>query len=235
MLHLRNMDVIQKAGVANYFESSGKFKYKRVAVYDASTSDLLAHASAVVTFIATALIHGSVLVHCQHGVSRSPTCVAFYLMSRQAMTLEEAMTCMKATRPAIEPIPAFRKQLQDYEKLCFKSERTAKRGTKRKQDSKEGAPPQQDGCVPIGPALPRTYESVTTSIEQETVAVRRKIGPSWPHIQYKVDVSDKSPPQIGPLLPASAEVTIELPRSPFRRKENRRKTIIGPAAPSAGD
>jgi len=54
----------------------------RVPVYDASTSvtDLLEAADAIVSFIAKALHHGSCLVHCQRGVSRSTTAVLFYLM-----------------------------------------------------------------------------------------------------------------------------------------------------------
>lgn len=69
-----------QAGVPNYFETS--FIYKRVPVYDASTSVsvLLEAADSICSFIATALCHGSVLVHCQRGVSRSVTAVLFYLM-----------------------------------------------------------------------------------------------------------------------------------------------------------
>lgn len=69
-----------QSGVANFFESSRAFTYKRVPVYDASTSDLLSHADSIVSFISSGLCHGSVLVHCQRGVSRSTTCVLFYLM-----------------------------------------------------------------------------------------------------------------------------------------------------------
>ena len=146
------------------------------------------------------------------------------------------MTLMKAKRPAIEPIPAFRKQLQDYEKLCFESQRTARRGTKRKQDTDDVASPQKVEFVPIGPALPTTNESVTPSIEQKTVAMRRMIGPSWPHIQNKVDVPGTSHSQIGPLLPVDATVTSELPQSPSpEEKKIAGSSIIGPAAPSAVD
>lgn len=56
--------------------------YKRVAVYDASTSanDLESQAEDIVNFISKGLHHGSVLVHCHHGVSRSTTCILLYLM-----------------------------------------------------------------------------------------------------------------------------------------------------------
>jgi len=82
--HILNMTPTKEAsiqaGVPNYFEAS--FTYQRIAVYDASTSttELLAAADSIVAFIAKALHHGSCLVHCQRGVSRSTTAVLFYLM-----------------------------------------------------------------------------------------------------------------------------------------------------------
>mmetsp|Transcript_88343 Transcript_88343/g.247131 ORF Transcript_88343/g.247131 Transcript_88343/m.247131 type:complete len:136 (+) Transcript_88343:80-487(+) len=74
-----------QAGVPNYFEKSGKFVYRRIPVYDAATSTttLEEKAEEIVSFISSGLFHGSVLVHCRHGVSRSTTCVVMYLMSAQ--------------------------------------------------------------------------------------------------------------------------------------------------------
>ena len=70
------------AGVPNYFEnkSSMGMKYKRISVYDSTTSDLLPFAEEIVQFISNGLHHGSVLVHCQRGVSRSATSVIMFLM-----------------------------------------------------------------------------------------------------------------------------------------------------------
>lgn len=69
-----------QAGVPNYFASL--FTYHRVPIYDASTSVTLLsdQADSINRFIATALCHGSILVHCQRGVSRSAAAVLFYLM-----------------------------------------------------------------------------------------------------------------------------------------------------------
>jgi len=70
------------AGIPNYFEnaSNSKIRYKRIPVYDASTSNLLSHADEIVEFISNGLHHGGVLVHCQKGVSRSATAVVMFLM-----------------------------------------------------------------------------------------------------------------------------------------------------------
>jgi hypothetical protein len=70
-----------QAGVPNYF--AGQFVYYRIPVYDAPTSasELLDQADEICRFIAVGLVRGgSVLVHCQRGVSRSVTAVLFYLM-----------------------------------------------------------------------------------------------------------------------------------------------------------
>ena len=78
---------LMKGGVPNYFEkdqggssSRRRITYKRIAVYDSATSDLLSHADSIVGFIASGMHQGSVLVHCKEGVSRSTTCVIFFLM-----------------------------------------------------------------------------------------------------------------------------------------------------------
>jgi hypothetical protein len=70
------------AGIPNYFEnaSTSKIRYKRIPVYDASTSNLLSYADEMVEFISNGLHHGGVLVHCQKGVSRSATAVVMFLM-----------------------------------------------------------------------------------------------------------------------------------------------------------
>ena len=64
------------------------------------------------------LHHGSVLVHCQRGISRSSTAVLFYLMSKVGMTLKNALELCRTKRPCVEPIPAFLDQLGRYEIQC---------------------------------------------------------------------------------------------------------------------
>ncbi|KAL7456354.1 hypothetical protein ACHAWC_007878, partial [Mediolabrus comicus] len=101
------------AGVPNYFESI--IKYKRISVYDASTSDLLSHADEIVNFISSGLHHGSVLVHCQRGVSRSATAVIFFLIRRANMTYDQGLQLCKQRRSVVDPIQAFCEQLKQYE------------------------------------------------------------------------------------------------------------------------
>lgn len=89
-------------GVQNYFEhttttstsansmssnnnncnTSNKFVYLRIPILDSpmDAKELLNYSTKIVTFISSGLNHGSVLVHCQRGISRSTTAVIFYLM-----------------------------------------------------------------------------------------------------------------------------------------------------------
>lgn len=71
-----------KSGVPNFFEKDRTFVYKRIPVYDASTSafELRNQAEDIVDFIAKGLIHGGVLVHCNKGQSRSTTAALFFFL-----------------------------------------------------------------------------------------------------------------------------------------------------------
>jgi hypothetical protein len=220
-----------QAGVANYFESSGRFKYKRIPVYDASTSDLLSHSSAIVSYIATALIHGSILVHCQHGVSRSPTCVAFYLMSRQGMMLEAAMTLLKTKRPAIDPIPAFQIQLQDYERLCVESGSIVKSAAKRKHDA-EGAASRKRTVV--GASIGPDFQSTTATSSFDAPQKQISIGPSLQPPQNRETVAVTGLPDNRQANPPATKVTVKQP-CPAQKQIPSGKRTIGPTMPPTVD
>mmetsp|Transcript_47252 Transcript_47252/g.70318 ORF Transcript_47252/g.70318 Transcript_47252/m.70318 type:complete len:243 (-) Transcript_47252:156-884(-) len=175
-----------KAGVANFFEKGGRFVYKRIPVYDNGTSNLLDYANEAVKFVSAGLCHGSVLVHCQHGVSRSCTIAAFFLMRKAHLSLDEAMSVIKENRPEVDPIPAFRSQLGIYEAKCKKegwihpgSKATKVPSTRDKRKRAQGPEPAEkklsdhgrDSEKQIGPGLPPGYASVPRD---------RIIGPAMP-------------------------------------------------------
>jgi hypothetical protein len=112
------------AGVPNYFENNASsstgydIRYKRIPIYDSSTSDILSYADEMIDFISNGLHHGGVLVHCQKGVSRSATAVIMFLMRKANMTLHQAMILCKRRRQVVDPIPSFLSQLGTFEEQC---------------------------------------------------------------------------------------------------------------------
>ncbi|KAG2071851.1 DSPc-domain-containing protein [Suillus decipiens] len=58
---------------------------------------------------------GKVLVHCVAGVSRSPTIIAAYLISRCSMSLKDALGLLVRARSVVCPRPGFIAQLKDLE------------------------------------------------------------------------------------------------------------------------
>eukprot|EP00978_Attheya_sp_CCMP212_P024580 scaffold77469_cov50-Attheya_sp.AAC.5 len=66
---------------------------------------------------------GSVLVHCQMGISRSSSIVIAYLIRYHQMTLDEAYEYVSRRRPMICPNPGFWHQLGVFEKRrCTQSD-----------------------------------------------------------------------------------------------------------------
>lgn len=57
----------------------------------------------------------SILVHCVHGISRSPTIVLAYLMQGHGLSLNEAMEHVRSRRLVISPNFGFLYQLKEYE------------------------------------------------------------------------------------------------------------------------
>jgi len=178
------------AGVPNYFENNSNITYKRISVYDSPTTDLLHHADAIVSFISNSLHHGSVLVHCQRGASRSATAVIMFLMNKSNMTLKQALSLCQRRRVEVCPIPAFIEQLEVYEKECrecghltaFDDDAKAEAAAvaDSTEDNKRPVDPNDDTKLKkrgaIGPSRP---PSSTTAGEQQKKKAR-VIGPSRP-------------------------------------------------------
>ncbi|KAL8621138.1 hypothetical protein ACOMHN_004809 [Nucella lapillus] len=103
--------------VPNMFEDNGDFKYLQIPISDHWSQNLSSFFPDAIAFIDEAR-HGKqgVLVHCLAGISRSVTVTVAYLMSQQAMCLNEAYDFVKKCKPNISPNFTFMGQLLDFEK-----------------------------------------------------------------------------------------------------------------------
>lgn len=87
-----------------------------VKIDDEPSADIYRFFPQITSEIDKALSKGEpVLVHCQMGISRSPTLVAAYLMKKKNMTAAEAIAFIEAKRDIINPNKGFVKQLQQWE------------------------------------------------------------------------------------------------------------------------
>jgi len=70
--------------IKNHFEDTEEFKYKKVPVEDAKDVSLSKYFQEAIDFIDEAIQSndGNILVHCKQGMSRSPSVILAYLMSR---------------------------------------------------------------------------------------------------------------------------------------------------------
>ena len=147
---------------------------------------MLQYAPSIVSFVSNALHYGSILVHCQRGVSRSTTCVILYLMNKVGMTLDGAIILIKRRRAIAAPIPAFLKQLKEYEQQCLdlnliKEQDLDKEQASRGKDAsdkstssrKEGEN-KKEGCYDDG----KKRKAETQGTPEKTA--KRQIGPSLP-------------------------------------------------------
>jgi atypical dual specificity phosphatase len=90
-------------------------KYKKIAIYDLPSVNIIDHFQSSYEFIESALNESEkncVLVHCNAGVSRSSTIVISYLMQKKIFPFyHDAYDFVKSKRPKICPNHGFIKQL----------------------------------------------------------------------------------------------------------------------------
>ncbi|XP_017769908.1 PREDICTED: dual specificity protein phosphatase 10-like [Nicrophorus vespilloides] len=90
--------------------------WKRFSVFDDADQDLTQYFDESFEFIEEAKEMGQrVLVHCQAGVSRSPTIIIAYLMIRNGTRMTDAFAFVKNLRPIVCPNFSFMGQLMDLQ------------------------------------------------------------------------------------------------------------------------
>jgi serine/threonine/tyrosine-interacting protein len=96
----------------------GIFVHKIIPISDSPLQNLIQWFPACVEFIQKAREQkGTVLVHCNGGISRAPAVVVAYLMESQGWEYSRAYSWVQNIRFCINPNTGFKNQLQEYEPI----------------------------------------------------------------------------------------------------------------------
>lgn len=141
-------------GVSNFHERDNKFEYCRLALADNATENLQARFEAAWEFLEKVRIRedGSVLVHCQQGVSRSVSMVLSYLMKYYRFSFEVARAMAKEVRAQANPNEGFEKQLRELEERLIKTNGYEKVPPPRKRAAPGGMAGGPTKKAAVGPA-----------------------------------------------------------------------------------
>jgi protein-tyrosine phosphatase len=119
----KDFDSLKEKKITHIVNISGKqffpndFIYIRSHFEDSNNSNILETFDEIFTFMDEAIKSGGrILVHCQGGVSRSPSVVIGFLIHKYSMKYQEAFDLIKNKRKGIKIKEEFMKQLQEYEK-----------------------------------------------------------------------------------------------------------------------
>lgn len=94
--------------------SAAGIVHKTLDVEDSDDQDLRQHFGDAAEFVAKGREAGGVLVHCQYGVSRSPSVLASYLMASEGLGDVEALLDLQRRRPKVRPGAGFLAQLRQH-------------------------------------------------------------------------------------------------------------------------
>lgn len=96
----------------------GVFVHKIIPISDSPIQNLIQYFPECFDFIHSARSNGgSVLVHCNGGISRAPAVAVAYLMESQDWDYNKAYSFVQNIRFCINPNVGFKTQLQEYEPI----------------------------------------------------------------------------------------------------------------------
>ena len=115
--------VLNVTAVEPSYTMSNNITYKQLHAADNGSQNIKQHFNEAFRFIdAAKKSGGSVLIHCQAGVSRSPTIAIAYLIKYFSMKMLDAYQFIKIRRTIISPNLNFMGQLLEFEQSIQSSE-----------------------------------------------------------------------------------------------------------------
>ncbi|CAF2045459.1 unnamed protein product [Rotaria magnacalcarata] len=99
-----------------HYANEKLFDYLRLPCYDSCRENILQYFDQTLEYIhQKLLLNQNILVHCQGGISRSPSFVIGYLIKYHSKTFDQAYSFTKEKRKIINPNFNFLTQLKRYE------------------------------------------------------------------------------------------------------------------------
>jgi len=127
----QNRDLLGRLGITHVLNVTSHLPthfedviaYLRCPANDNCGQNIKQYFNDAISFIEAARCTGGrILVHCQGGVSRSPSIVLAYIIARYDRSLMEAFQFVKSQRQIIAPNFNFLGQLLDFEQRCRRGE-----------------------------------------------------------------------------------------------------------------
>nr|CCA23229.1 conserved unknown protein putative [Albugo laibachii Nc14] len=149
------------SGVPNFFEKKKLFIYRRCAIFDSKSEDLVPIIESSVEFIENAKHYGRILVHCNKGISRSVSLVVAYVIKYHGLSYDEALSLVKKKRPIASPNTTFLNQLRAYARRQQHQKSQSSSGVV-KESSLIGPSIQissEKNAILIGPKLPSELDA----------------------------------------------------------------------------
>ena len=126
----QNLDLLKQHQIRNvinastsipcYFESEQIFDYLRLPCQDSTNQNILQYFQETFDHIHQKLLaNENVFVHCQGGISRSPSFVIGYLMKYRSKSFDEAYNLVKTRRNIVSPNLNFLGQLTQYQQMLI--------------------------------------------------------------------------------------------------------------------
>lgn len=101
-----------------YYKEENLFEYCHLSCYDTCQQNILQYFENIFKLIEQKLLlNENILVHCQGGISRSPSFIIGYLMKYHSKTFDQAYEFVKDKRKIINPNLSFLAQLTRYEHM----------------------------------------------------------------------------------------------------------------------
>jgi len=137
-----------------------RFQYMVLNVVDNDDQNLIGMFNEPKQFIYDGINNGgTVLVHCNGGISLSPTFVILFIMQHNSMSYTEALHYVQNKRYCISPNTGFMAQLKEFEPiykaqkavLAFPQRTERPESNRRKRDDDEEEQEEWDSRKPRGP------------------------------------------------------------------------------------